>query len=86
MTDEDQKTGFIQKLKDLPGWLLYGLGPMLPILYVLSIGPVFWFLMRFNINGSFLGTVYWPLIYWHEHKFIGYGLIEDYVRWWWNYP
>ena len=41
MTEDEQKTGFIQRVKDWPNWVLFGVGPMLPVLYVLSIGPVF---------------------------------------------
>jgi hypothetical protein len=55
---------------------------LLPVLYVLSTGPVVWYCMRNGYGEHFVDTFYAPLI-WLCEAIPAFGnLVEQYVQWW----
>ena len=82
MTEEDQKTGLIQRLKDLPNGTLFVILPMLPVFYVLSLGPAIWMVEKFRSGQDICEIVYWPVLYWMRNDFVGTGLLYQYALWW----
>lgn len=54
---------------------------LLPILYVLSIGPVVFILLKMKTTMGPLEIFYAPVIWLHDHTFLTEPL-ENYVRWW----
>jgi hypothetical protein len=62
--------------------ILLFLALLLPVLYVLSTGPVVWYCLSNEYPDDFIQTFYAPLI-WLCEAIPAFGnLVERYVQWW----
>jgi hypothetical protein len=71
------------RTKLIAGWTM-AIILVVPILYVLSIGPV-WAIDRWNHTQSsppWIGIVYWPLIWLANESDFAYQWLEWYLRLW----
>lgn len=55
---------------------------LLPVLYVLSVGPVIWITYHCGLEGMYWEWFYWPLGWWHEHVEFTRPFLEWYVDLW----
>lgn len=57
---------------------------VLPIIYLLSVGPVVYALEKFHVPKSYatyVQTLYAPILWLHDHTSLK-KLVENYVKWW----
>ena len=55
---------------------------MLPVLYVLSLGPVIMMVERGGMAPDFWARFYWPLEWLHEHVEFVRPLLDWYIKLW----
>ena len=55
---------------------------LLPVLYVLSFGPMYWLFQHGYLDGPVFGLIYFPMIELAErHDHVG-RIVEAYAFWW----
>ena len=62
--------------------LISVIGLMVPVLYVLGIGPAYAIAIRYPATKNFLAAVYRPVIYAGEHCEPIRGLFDWYMEFW----
>lgn len=55
---------------------------VLPVLYVLSIGPVMWYYEYELRNPAWIDLVYWPLLELYKASPAFAWFLDQYMHWW----